>query len=249
MTNPVSATPSAQLPVPTSQLVDQNGVATPDFHRFLTGLYLRTGGGAGASTSDAQQVAEAALTAASLAGEEATQAQSTATSAEAAAAAAQSTADSAVTYAAQAGTVANQALATQLTASKNLSDLPSPPAARTAIGTPYVMFVMCVDVCVDGLTRFIPVLFPITIGANLAGCRTWCGVLPTADALFTVGYIRSGVQHTIGQIKFVHASTSSYMPVCDPINLVAGDVITLQCPSPPDATLAEVGISLRLTIT
>jgi len=249
MTNPVSATPSAQLPVPTSQLVDQNGVATPDFHRFLAGLYLRTGGGAGASSSDAQQVAEAALAAADLAGDEATQAQSTATTAEAAAAAAQSTADSAVSYAAQAGSVANQALATQLTASKNLSDLPSPASARGNLGTQYLCYVMLYDICTDGLKRCIPVVFPATIGSNLAGWRTWCGVLPTADALFTVGYIRSGVQHTLGQIKFVHASTSSYMPVCDPVNLVAGDVITLQCPSPADATLAEVGIALRLTIT
>lgn len=250
MTNPVSNLPSAQLPVPTTQIVDETGAATPLFHRFLTGLFLRTGGAAGASSSDTLAIAEAALTAAGIAQTDATLAQNTANTAATTAATAQATASSALNSASYAATVANNCVSTQLTKANNLSDVSSSSSARTNLKVAIVPVCVMYDTLSSGLVRYYPVVTPLTIPANLAGTKVYAGTVPTTNAIFTVGYIRSGVAVTIGTINVVNGGhTGIVLSTQSAVSLVAGDILTITAPSPADATLAYLSITLAPTIT
>lgn len=251
MTNPVSNLPSAQLPVPNEMIINPDGTATPLLHRFLTGLYLRTGGAAGASSSDTQAIAEAALTAATIAQGDAAVAQAAANAAAAAAGTAQNTANTASTEAGVALSSAQHALASQLSRSNNLDDVGSSSTARSNLSVAIVPAVFVYDGTItSSATRYWPVVTPLTIPANLFGTRIYAGTVGTADAVFTVSYIRSGTSHSIGTITVVNGGhTGTVLSVQTSVNVVAGDTLTVTAPSIADATLANLSITLAPTIT
>lgn len=250
MSNPVSSSPSAQLPVFTSQLVDpQTGNATTLFHRFLAGLYLRTGGGAGVSTTDVSQVANSALQTATDANQSATLAQSTADSAAAVAANA-STASETAQEGVNSCVTAIQALrVTSLQTQNNLNDVASKSAARANLDLSIYPMTVTFDTLTSGLRRFIPIVFGMQIPANFLGTLVYSGKLATADAVFTIEVVRNGVLIVIGSITLINNSVAYILSPSNAFNLVIGDVLVIQCPSPADATLAQVGITIPMTIS
>src|ERR1044072_154201 len=100
MTNPVSQIPSAQLPQIDDVISSTDGTPTLLFHRFITGIWQRTGGAAGVNNSDVATVAQDALTIGNAASTAAQAATNTAT-------AAQTSANNALTLAQSALTQAN----------------------------------------------------------------------------------------------------------------------------------------------
>lgn len=249
MTNPVSPIPSAQLPLYTTQIVDENGNATALFHRFLVGLQERTGGVQGASVSDASQIAQEALTTATNAGNEAVAAQSTATSAQAAAAAAQASADAAQEAASALSGITTLLKATTLTKTNNLSDVGSVTASRSNLGLATVPLCFAIDAPTNGLKRGMPILQSMSIAANFAGTKVWWGVNATADAVFTLQRYRGGSYTPLGTVTFVNHGAGSVLSIQPSSSLAVGDVLVLQCPSVADATLAEIAITFSATLT
>lgn len=250
MANPVSPLPSAQLPLITTELVDpQTGTATTLFHRFLTGLFLRTGGTAGASSTDALLLAQQALTVATVASTEAILAQTTATTAQTSATNAQSTANSATTAASSAQTTASYVQSTALTKANNLSDVSNKPASRQNLGVAIQPITVTFDTVPSGLVRYVPIVQSLTMPANFIGTKTYAGIVPTADAVFTIACVRSGVLSTIGTVTLIHSGNFNALSLQASVNLVSGDTLVIQCPAVADATLARLGISFPMSIT
>ena len=192
------------------------------------------------------RVAQQALTKAS--------AETTATGAAAAAAAAQATADGAVTIATAAQSIASQAFTAAtnpqlLIATKNLSDIPNDPLARTNLGVNLIAVTVTYDTLPASLPRYIPITQPTTVPAGFAGTVTYCGVTPTTDATFTVRVIRAGAPILIGYITLIHLGHAASFSNQAAFKLVAGDVLQITCPSPADTSLANVGITLSLALT
>ena len=153
MTNPVSTIPSAQLPHITSVLTNSDGSPTTLFHRFLTGLWQRTGGAAGVSATDVSAVAQAAQTAAGTANKTAGVAGQTATAAQIAANAAQGTANTANAAASSAINLASYVQSISLLKTNNLSDLTNIAAARCRTSASKLSSGHCTDSCPSGLPR------------------------------------------------------------------------------------------------
>lgn len=249
MTNPVSNLPSAQLPLITEPIVDDNGNPTTLFHRFLAGLFLRTGGGAGANTSDALTLAENALAEALAANAEATLAHTVANTAQTAADTAQTTANTALTTGSSAAAIAQHALATQLTALNNLSDLNNRAIARANLGVAISPITAQYDTCPASLSRYFPITRTTIVPANFSGTKTYAATAPTLDAPFLVSYIRSNVSTIIGTITLIHDGHDWLSLSTQPsVSLISGDTLVITTPSLADATLARVGITVSLTI-
>lgn len=85
--------------------------------------------------------------------------------------------------------------------------------------------------------------YAYTYAANLAGSRTRCVVAPTALATFTLAINGAAV----GNITIAAGVFVGTMPIVAGGAVAAGDIVTLTCPSPADATLATVSFSLALT--
>lgn len=248
--NPVNNLPSAQLPTPTQPIVDPaTGIPTPLYHRFQVGLFLRTGGAAGANTTDVQTLAEQAESIANSAAAEATLAKNTANSAVIAADAAQTTANTAATSAQNANTLGTYLNKNALLAANDLSDVSNVSASRANLGLNVFPLTVTFDTLTTGLTRYVPLVSNLTIPANFARTSTYCGTVPTADAVFTVSYIRGPLTTPIGTITLIHLSVFNALSIQAPVNLLSGDTLVIQCPSPADATLAHVGITIYMSLT
>lgn len=248
MTNPVSSLPSAQLPNTNTTLIDlTSGIATPLFHRFLTGLFLRTGGASGTSSADVEAVAKAALTTATDAQQQAAIATSTAQAADATAALANSTANNAATTAGAAIGLAQSVQSSSLQRSSNLSDLTSPTAARANLGVSVLGANFQIDTLSANLTRFFPLVVACTLPANFAGTQAVAAVLPTASTPLTISKWHAGVTTAIGTVTMAPGSgfTLSIQPA---VQFAAGDALVVKCPSVPDATCAQLGLTLSLTL-
>ena len=100
-----------------------------------------------------------------------------------------------------------------------------------------------------GQVMQVPIVTPLTIPANLAGSVDTDGVQTTANATFTLSKIShgSGSVATIGTITIGPGGsgpdTTAYSPQAA-VGLVPGDILRLTAPSPQDATLADVGITI-----
>ena len=91
-----------------------------------------------------------------------------------------------------------------------------------------------------GILHVLP--HPITLPAGLGGSVATALTAATSAAVFTLAYVRSGSSTTIATLTFT-GTAGAFSSVTIP-TLQAGDVITLTAPGTPDATLADIGISI-----
>lgn len=248
MTNPISTLPSAQLPTSATPLIDPaSGLATPLFYRFLTGLFLRTGGASGTSASDVAEEARAALTTATDAQQQAALAQETATTASATASAAQATASTAEGQAQLATVAAQNAITSSCQRAANLGDVASALSARSNLGVAGFFANFQIDSPTSGLTRYFPLPVACTLPANFAGTQAFAGTAPTHSAPLTIQRRHGGTTSYIGTVT-VAPGSGFVVTLQGAVSFAAGDVIVVQCPSPADATLAALGLTLYLTL-
>ena len=80
------------------------------------------------------------------------------------------------------------------------------------------------------------VLFP----ASLTNSQAVAGTAATAESIFSVK--KGGVE--FGTITFAISGTVGTFVAASPTTFVATDVLTITAPSPQDATLADIGITL-----
>jgi hypothetical protein len=90
------------------------------------------------------------------------------------------------------------------------------------------------------------VVLPIacTIAADFSGSVVYAGSVTTANAEFLLRQISNGVTTTVGTATFTSASNTSCQWSSQALSFSAGDVLQLVAPSPQDATLADIGISV-----
>lgn len=250
MANPISPNPTAALPPFSLPMVDLiNGNPSFVWYQFFLSAYNKLGGQQGLDLSTVKALAEAALAAANEAETVAIAANSTATAAEGIANQANTTANSALNVAGTGVALAQAVQRSSLQAANNLSDLTTVSFARSNLGVSSYSLIQTWDGQPnDGQMRYIPINRGYTVPANFAGSAIHCGTYATVDAPFVIGYIRSGATHTIGSVTLVHAGNFTHTTTQSAVSLQAGDVITVKAPSPQDATLADVGLSLILTL-
>lgn len=227
--------------------ISGNGPNNYVWYRFLIGLWQAYGGG-NANPTTLPEVAAEAAAAKTLA----ISAQSTANLADVNAINAESAAGAAKTTANNANSTANAVnsqLINYLLKSNNLNDLPNSSIARTNLG-----------VAIDGLpfhfascssidTIYLPIIRNYVIPTNFVGSGIWSGSVSTSDATFTVSYLRGGptaVPIILGTLGLIHSGNYPNIWNCPQFNLLIGDVLSITCPS--DATLAKVGITLRVSL-
>jgi hypothetical protein len=252
MTNPVSSNPTGAFPPITVPIAaNPSGIVTPEWYRLNVALWQRTGGSEGVNTGDVQTTAQTALTTAQAAELDATEAQTAAQTALTAA-------DNATT---QAMTANNAAIAAQadvatlatltLLIADNLSDLSSVPTARANLGLSLWPLAITFDTLPSGLSRYIPITRAVTVPSDFGGLYTYCGTIPTAGAEFVLNYIRGGISTLLGTITIATGGNTYNLPLTSgalAYNLIAGDTLQVITPSPADATLANVGITLSLVL-
>lgn len=248
MTNPVSLNQSAQQPPPNTPIVDPaTGIPTPQYHRFENVLVSRTGGPAGIDLASVEATAEQALATANGAEALAQTADNTANAANVNASHAQTTANTANTNANNAFATAQSAIAGSLRAINNLSDVASVQSARVNLGVDLYPVVIQIQDPTSSVGHFVPLLANVTIPANFQFTLAYCGVVPTADATFSLSYIRGGVSNFIGTITLIHGGPFFALSNQPAVSLVYGDVLMVSCPS--DATLAQVGLSIYTVLS
>lgn len=250
MANPVSQIPSAQLPYMDSVCISPGGTPTLLFHRFMTGIWQRTGGAVGVNNSDVQQIASEALTLAHTASSEATAADTLANTALTAANNAQAAATAAAASAAVAQASASSVANTALIRSQNLADLTSVTAARSNLGLSTFPLTFSFDTCPAALSRGIPVTRAMTLPANFAGTYAWWGIPAAVNATFSVGRSRapSSTITPIGTIILVHGGSGIILSVQAAVSFAAGDALVVTCPGSPDVTLAQVSFTFPMTL-
>lgn len=247
MSNPVSPLPSAQLPLTGTPIVDpMTGMASTLMHRFMVGLWQRTGGANGVSSGDVEQVAQNAANTAAAAAASAALAEQTAQSAQTAATTAQTTANVALSAASTANSLASSLQTSKLAVANNLSDVASATTARSNLGVSTTQVSVQFDTFAGNDKRYVPICRKYTLGANFAGLQVFAAVAPTADAPFTVSLLRSGGTISIGTITLT--GTGHFVSVQPAVSINVGDVLCITAPNPADATLAGVALSFLLTL-
>jgi hypothetical protein len=88
---------------------------------------------------------------------------------------------------------------------------------------------------------------PCTIAADFSGSGVYAGSIATGNAEFLLRRISNGESTTIGTATFTSASHTSCQWSSQATTMVAGDVLQLVAPTPQDATLADIGISVLAT--
>lgn len=219
------------LPSQSSPLVDPStGIIEPSWWDTIFGIYLRIGGGSVPGLGAVSATANNAFT--------------LATTNAGAIAAQNATINTANSTASNAYTRATTALAD---ASTNATAI----TALTATVAAIIEYVPITQQWVGTLPAATSYYTPISIGGlsipvNFAGTRVWANTIPTANSTFTVSYIRGTTTTQIGTITIVHGGNGFTMMTGITVNLNVGDVIVIETPASPDATMANVGITLLL---
>ncbi len=232
--------PSPGLPI----INPETGEMDQIWQSFFYGLYNRSGGSINILVADLQQQVEqntfevnVSISQSTVALQNSQEAKTDAAAASTTAILAQSTANS----------TAN-ALSSRLVRTNNLGDVSNISASRSNLGLNSFFITQTFDTVPNGLTRYIPITLNCSLLTNFTGSIIYCGTFSTNDVNFTIKYIRNNVSTIIGTIGLIH---SGNFPVFNgiPTQLQIGDILTITCPSPADATFANVGISMLLNIS
>ena len=84
---------------------------------------------------------------------------------------------------------------------------------------------------------------PLTLPAGLSGSVATAGVAATATTTFDIQV--NGI--TKGTLSFAASATAGTFTFASAVALSAGDVVSLVAPASPDATLANIGVTLQAT--
>jgi hypothetical protein len=96
-----------------------------------------------------------------------------------------------------------------------------------------------------GQVIYVSVPFACVVNAGLAGTTVYDGTAATSNATFTVNRITAGnVSSALGSITVTNASHFSASTSGAGGTLAAGDAVQVVCPAVPDATLADLGITI-----
>ncbi len=92
----------------------------------------------------------------------------------------------------------------------------------------------------------IPLGQAYTLPADFAGTVGYAKTVPAADAVFTIAFVRAGSPTTIGTVTFAAGSATLTRSTQAAVSLLATDTLRITAPSPADATLADLAITLML---
>ena len=84
---------------------------------------------------------------------------------------------------------------------------------------------------------------PLVLPANLAGSQSSAAAAAAATTPFALKV--NGA--LVATLTFGAGATSATLPSFGAVQLVPGDVLTLTAPATPDATLADISLTLALT--
>ena len=130
-----------------------------------------------------------------------------------------------------------------------LQDVPTPVDPLSAVPKKWVEGIPIafpvVGKPLPATSLFIPVTIPMTIPTGLVGTLGFANVASTGAPVFTLNHIAvGGVVTPIGTITATAGSRTAFVLIDAGATLDVGDVIQMTSPSPQDATLADVGITL-----
>lgn len=98
----------------------------------------------------------------------------------------------------------------------------------------------------DGQVFHVPLTQAYTLPANFAGTLGYTGTVATSNAVFNVGYVRSGTYHAVGTLTFAASASALTLSTQAAVSLLSTDILRVTAPTPQDATLADCGITLML---
>ncbi|MGE4043598.1 MAG: hypothetical protein AB7F35_02000 [Acetobacteraceae bacterium] len=128
---------------------------------------------------------------------------------------------------------------TAAVASVSFADLPA-AVQNAPIAIPFV------STPAAGREVHIPLGQAYTLPADFAGTIGYAKTVPTADAVFTVALVRTGSPTTVGTVTFAAGSSTLTLSTQAAVSMLATDTLRITAPSPADATLADLAITLML---